>query len=228
MQKQLKLALTSLVALATMGSVGCSLEIEQTLAVDEGSALEVEAPAGSGNVGVASLEGGTVMAIDMFISYFDILFGDFEGDVSVVEILFASDGFSLLGIPTEELCVIPDPAGAGGGTFEANLFKKEATFDVAINTRAIVGSPIIGGLIPDGFAFPFNLQSTVPLSLTDMLGLLTGSGGLSVSQSFSETVDVDLGGASLPVGFSGTIALSSADAFPTSPLIDTCLELTAP
>jgi hypothetical protein len=228
MQKNIKVVLTMLAACLSMGSVACSLDIEQTLAIDEGSAFEIEVPAGSGNVSTAALEGAAVMNIDIFISYFDFLFGDYEGDVTVGEILFASDGFTLLGIPTEELCVIPDPVDPGGGTFEANLYKGEATFDVQINTRALVGNPILSGAIPDGFAFPFNLQSTLPLSLTDMLGLLTGAGGLTVSQDIDETLDVTVGLATVPIHLGGTIALASTDAFPTSPLIDTCLALTAP
>ncbi|MDH4015830.1 MAG: hypothetical protein OEV20_00670 [Actinomycetota bacterium] len=222
------MALTALVTVMSMGSVACNLEIDQTLGLDEGSAMEVEVPAGSGSVGVATVEGGTIMNIDIAIGLFDILFGSIEGDVSVGELLFASSGFNLLGIDTEELCVIPDPVDPGGGTFAADIYGGSATFDVAINTRALVGSPILGAAIPDGFAFPFALQSTMPLSLGDMIGMLTGSGGLSVSQSLDETFDVTVGAITLPIHLGGTLNLSSVDAFPTSPLMDACLAIVAP
>ncbi len=228
MQRRLRLVLTALVVAIATGSFGCNLTIDQTLALEEGSAMEIEVPAGSGSVGVAGVEGGTVMNIDIGIGLFDILFGSIEGDVSVGEILFASTGFNLLGIDTQELCVIPDPVDAGGGTFEASLYRKTATFDVAINTRALVGNPVLAAAIPDGFAFPFNLQSTMRLTLLDMIGMLTGSSSMTVSQTLDETFDVSVGAVTVPINLGGTLTLSSADAFPTSPLLDTCLALVAP
>lgn len=228
MQKRLQVILTAMVMGLSMGSVACNLSIDQTLAMDEGSALELEIPAGSGSVSVAALEGATVMTIDLEIGFFDILFGSFEGDVGVGELLFASSGFSIIGIPTGTMCVIPDAADPGGGSFAANIWAKTATFDVGINTRALVSNPILAAAIPDGFAFPFNLQSTLPLSLADMIGLLTGAGGLSVSQPLDATFDVSVGTITLPVHVGGELSLSSTDVFPTSPLLDECLALVAP
>lgn len=228
MQKQMKVVLTALVAAMSMGSVACNMQIDQTLALEPGSAMEIEIPAGSGSVGVAALEGATIMNIDIGIGFFDILFGSIEGDVSVDEILFASDGFLLFGTPTDELCVVPDPADPGGGTFDADIFGGTATFDVAINTRALIGNPILAAAIPGGFAFPMALQSTIPLSLGDMIGMLTGGGqGLSVSQNLDETFDVSIGAATLPIHIGGALTLSSVDAFPTGPLLDSCLALIA-
>lgn len=228
MQKQLKVTLTALITAMSMGSVGCNLEMEQMLGVDAGSAMEIEVPAGSGAISIATLEGGTIMNIDISIGFFDILTGSIDGDVSVGELLFASSGMSLLGIDTEELCVIPDPVDPGGGTFAASIFGGTATFDVALNTRAMLGSPILGPVIPDGLAFPFVLQSTVPLSLGDMIGMLTGSGNMTISQDLDETFDVSVLGTTLPVHIGGALTLSSVDAFPTSPLLDTCLGIIAP
>lgn len=228
MQRRLRLLLTALVVAVATGSFGCNLSIDQTLALEEGSALEIEVPAGSGTVAVASLEGGTVFNIDIAIGFFDILFGNIDGDVSVGEILFASNGFNLLGIDTQELCVVPDPADPGGGSFAADIFGGSATFDVSINTRGLVGNPALAAAIPDGFAFPFNLQSTVPLTLADMIGLLTGGGGLSVSQELDETFDAQVGPITVPLHIGGELALGSADAFPTSPLLDACLAIIAP
>jgi len=228
MQKRLQVALTALVTALSMGSVACNLSIEQTLALEEGSAMEIEVPAGSGAVGVAALEGATVMVIDIGIGLLDILFGSIEGDVTVAEMLFASNGFVLLGIPTEELCVVPDPVDPGGGSFAADIFGGSATFDVSMNTRALIGNPVLAGAIPDGFAFPFNLQSTLPLSLADMIGMLTGAGGLSVSQELDETFDVTALGITLPIHIGGQLSLASTDVFPTSPLLDRCLVIVAP
>jgi len=225
MGKQTRVLLSVAVLCMAMGSVACSLDIESTLALADGSSMEVEVPSGSGNVSTAALEGGTVMNIAVGIHLSDLLRGTVDGDVSVGELLFASDGFTILGIPTDELCVIPDPSDPGGGTFSANLKKSKATFDVQINTRALVGNPLLAGVIPDGFAFPFDLQSTVPLSLFDMLGLLTGKGSLEVSQDLDEELTVSVGPATLPIHIGGTLTLASTDAFPTSPLLDSCIAI---
>lgn len=225
MGKQNRVLLSVAVLCMAMGSVACSLDIESTLALADGSSMEVEVPAGSGNASSAALEGGTVMNIEIGIGLLDVLFGSFDGDVSVGELLFASDGFTILGIPTDELCVIPDPSDPGGGTFTANIKKSQATFDVQINTRALVGNPLLAGAIPDGFAFPFDLESTLPLSLFDMLGLLTGSGSLEVSQELDENLTVTVGPTSLPIHIGGTLTLGSTDAFPTSPLLDSCIAI---
>ena len=212
-----------------VGSIGCSITTESILAMEEGSNLTIEITPFPAQV--LPLEGGTVMVIDVSIGLLDLLFGKIGGDVEIGELLFTTPPFAFLGIPTlntEELCVVPVPGDPGGGTFESNLFASTATFDVALNTIALIGNPALAATLPGGgLEFPFALQSTIPLSLGDALGLLTGSGDLSVSQTVDETIQVEisLGGPPtvLDANVTGELNLSGVDAFPTSPLLDDCI-----
>jgi hypothetical protein len=236
MQRSKRFMVLALAAVA-FHSTACSLTIEQILAMQEGSTFELsvlDLPAT-----VLPVEGGTVMNIDIFISIFDLILGDFEGDITTGDLLFTAPPFNFLGIPafnTGEICVVLDEVDPGGGTFEANLYSGSATFDVQLNTVILIGNPVLAALLPGGgFAFPFDLQSTVPLSLGDMLGLLTGSGDLQISQTLDQSTDFELdpdgpGGnppTVLPAHIGGTLTLASADAFPTSPLLEDCIEFLA-
>lgn len=223
------------VLLATMaafalGSTACSIQTETILAMDPGSGMVLSIPPFPAQD--MPLEGGTVMNIDVTIGLFDILFGNIDGDVGVGELLFAVPPFKFLGqdaLFTEELCVVPLEGSPSGGTFEADLKHNTATFDVTLSTIVLIGNEALAATLPGGgFIFPFHLVDTIPMSLGDMLGMLTGSGDLTVSQTLDQdvTLEVDLGGPSplvLDANISGTLSLSGTDAFPTSPLLDDCI-----
>ena len=69
--------------------------------------------------------------------------GHVGGDVSIGDLLFATPPFAFLGIPTlftEEVCVVTEDGNPGGGTFNAHSYGKTATFDVDINTIALLGN----------------------------------------------------------------------------------------
>jgi hypothetical protein len=226
--------MTLALAALTFQSTACSLQVEQILAMQEGSNFELtvlDLPPT-----ILPIEGGTVMNIDIVISLFDLILGDFEGDIVPGDLLFTAPPFNFLGIPafnTEEICVVLDELNPGGGTFEANLYSGTATFDVQLNTVILIGNPVLAALLPGGgFAFPFDLQSTVPMSLGEMLGLLTGSGDLTISQTLDQSTsfDIDPDGpgpippTAVPAHIGGTLTLASADAFPTSTLLQACID----
>ena len=122
------------------------------------------------------------MNIDISISLFDLFLGDFEGDIAVDELLIAAPGVNFLVVRRGIICIVPDASNPGGGTFEANLHPRTATFDVALNTNAVFGNRSCSGSFP----FPFALESTLPFRLSDMLGLLTGSGSLTITQPINQ------------------------------------------
>lgn len=225
-----KLTMTLALTLVAVHSVACSLQIEQILEVQDGSEFSIQIlnlpPS------VLTLEGGTIQNIDIQIGFFDLLFGNIDGDITVAELLIASPSINILGIPTGEVCVIPDPVDPGSGTFDANIYAATATFDVQLNTVALVANPVLAAVLPGGgFAFPFSLTSNVPFGLGEMLGLLTGAGSLEISQSVNEVLAIDLDGPGpqppIPGTLTGQMNLASADAFPTSPLLDACIALIA-
>ena len=212
--------MTLAVSALAINGVACSLQLDQILAVQEGSELVIDPAAPFDLPPVTqALEGGNVMTIDIRISLLDLILGDFEGDISVEELLIAAPGVNIL-LPTGRICIIPDADNPGGGTFEANIHRRQATFDVAINTTAIFQNATLGS-----FPFPFALESTIPFSLADMLGLLTGSTDLTITQPIDQPLDFEVIGIPITGQLSGEITLASADAFPTSPLLDECIAI---
>lgn len=230
------LMMTLAVCAFAMTGVACSLNVEQIMAVQPGSGMTIATETPVASSADQSLEGGAVMNIDIQISLFDLLLGDFEGDIEVGEVLIAAPGFPFLGftgIPTGIICVAPQVGNPGGGTFEANLFQKSATFDVALNTEVIFGSTLVANLLGGALPFPFALESTIPFKLSDALGLFSGSSDLAITQPISQPIDLTtaggppFGGIHVTGSITGSISLASADAFPTSPLLDDCIELLA-
>jgi hypothetical protein len=219
-----KLTMTLGLAALAMNAVACQLQVEQILAVQEGSQFEISVL----NLppDVQPLEGGSVMNIDIQIGLFDLILGDFEGDISIGELLIAAPGFNFLGNPalnTGRICIAPDENNPGGGTFEANIYTNQATFDVAINTIAELENAALNSLIGGGIALPFALQSSVPFDLGDMLGMLTGSSDLAITQEIDQDISVVVLGNPISGHVGGSITLASADAFPTSTNLDACI-----
>ena len=208
------------------GSVGCSISTEVIQEVEPSSALDLAVgPFPAQNL---PLEGGIVLGIDVSIGFFQLLFGNIGGDVTVHEVLITTTPFNFLGLPslaTEEICIVQD-GGPAMGSFSSNIYTSQATFDVSVATVALIGNEALAALLPGGgFGFPFDLQATIPLSLGDALGLLTGSGGgLTVTQDVDLETSIDIVGiGTLPGTVTGSITLSSTDAFPTSPLLNDCI-----
>jgi hypothetical protein len=220
-----KWTLTLALAALSLNATACSLSLEQILAVQEGSQLEIQIL--SLPPDIQPLQGGTVMNIDIEIGLFDLIFGSFDGDIDVAELLIGAPGFNFLGNPglnTGVICVVPQTPG--GGTFEADIYDGTATFDVQIDTIALLGNPVLAALLPGGgFPFPFDLQSTLPFGLAEMLGLLVGSGDLEITQEVDQPISVVVLGSPITGHVGGAITLASADAFPSSTLLDACIAL---
>ena len=80
-----------------------------------------------------------------------------------------------------------DQTANNGGTFSYDVLAEEAAFDVFVGTRAIPVIEDFAKLIRGGaFAFPFDLEASIPLPLVDALGLVTGTGSLEVTQTLDE------------------------------------------
>ena len=222
-----KLMMTLAVAAFAGNTVACSLQFNTLLGVQPGSEMTIQVL--SNPPDVLPLEGGTSFDIDISISILDLLFGNgINGDITIGELLIASPAFLLLGvINTGIVCVVPDAVDPGSGTFNADLGAGTATFDVNVNSVALLGNPVLAATLPGGgFPFPFAFSSSVPFGLGEILGLLFGAGGdLAVSQTLDEELVVDIGGTMLPLSIGGQIDLASEDAFPSSPLLDDCIAL---
>jgi len=228
----------ALVALAA-STVGCSLSIDQILEIDEGSALNM-ALAGTANnprpdgvPNILELSGGAVMRLDVSLSLLDYLDGVADGDIEVLDLLLAVPEVLLFQvIPTGDLCIVLDGEVENGGTFTYDLLAQEAAFDLVMNTLALSQSPTFSNLVPGGaMEFPFAFDATTEMSAVDLLGLLTGTGTLQVQEDVDQYVILPIlfGSSVLEWRFhvTGTVGMTSTDAFPTPPGVLSCLEFLA-
>jgi hypothetical protein len=184
-------------------------------------------------LGTVELEGGVSTLMTAEIGYWDLVFHrPILGTLEITDLLFAGTPFSLLGIPTDEVCTIQDPNTPSGGTVLIDLFDHKINnaslqFVMDMATAIKVGNPILAGAIPDGFPLVLSVDSEADLSLMEMLSLMTGDaeGGLSITQTLDEQFEVTVLGAVLSMGVEGELTLTTVNEFPTGPLLDDCIAL---
>ena len=230
------LLLAMLIACAA-GQVACGvIEVPMTLALDEGSSMEITLGPNSPNpivLGTIDLEGGVETRMSAEISLSAILFKKpLLGLIAVDDLLFAGTPFALLGIPTGEVCTVVDPEGPSGGSVMIQILDHKlnnASLAFVMDLAALIklGNPTLAALIPDGFPLLLSIDSEADLTLTQMLALISGDaeGGLSITQDLDEVLSVELFGNPVEVGVVGSLTLSTVNEFPVGPLLDDCIAL---
>jgi hypothetical protein len=223
-----RLLLSSALVLFALGSVGCSLSIEKTFAMQPGSGLDlffvsyddppIELPNGR-----LTLDGGTVMTIDVSTSLLDYLDGTMDGQVTVNDLLFDATGLSFFGsLDLGPLCIAL--TGPSGGSFQYKVVQQTAAFDVMVDTSAIMlDKTYVWFTGTDTFPFPFHLQAEMPLGLADAVGLFLGTSEMDVSQHIDEIFNFGSGPTPIKMHVRGDVNLRTQDAFPTTPLLEQCL-----
>lgn len=228
----------AVLGLFASGAIGCNLQIDQIFAMQEGSSLQTFLVSNDGTLevpqGTMEFEGGAVMRIIVSSDLLDYLDGTVDGDVQLLDTLFAIPGLQFFIANTGLICVVlGDPPG--GGTFAYNVLGQTAAFDVVVNTEALPVDPVYQRSIKDGkFLFPFDLEAEIPLTLIDALGLFTGTGSMEVTQHIDQRFDVLL--RSCPTcetyltfhfGVRGDVTLASTDTFPATPKVLECVDFLA-
>ena len=232
--KALRLAV--LVAFAASGIACGVIEAPMTLALEEGSSMTISLNPETPNpivLGTVELEGGVETLMTAEIGLFDLLLKrPVLGTLEVTNLLFAGTPFSLLGIPTNEVCTIQDPNTASGGSVLIDIFDHQINnaslqFVMDMATAIKVGNPFLSGAIPDGFPLVLSVDSEADLSLAEMISLISGDaeGGLSITQVLDEQFVVDVLGLSLSMGVTGELTLTTVNEFPTGLLLDDCIAL---
>src|SRR5215813_9307973 len=108
-----KLGIVALGLLA-LGSTGCSIAIDKTFAMKDGSGLDLFAswchnPSCDVPVGHMPLEGGAVMRILLNTTLLDYLDGTVDGDIQMLDVLFAVSDIKFYGfLSTGLICVVLD------------------------------------------------------------------------------------------------------------------------
>jgi hypothetical protein len=227
-------------SLFAAGGVGCNVSIDQTLAMQEGSGVDVSMVDSGGYeypMDRLAFEGGTVMRINASASLLDYLDGTVDGDVEVLELLFAVPNFRFMNsINTGLICVVLDQSADNGGTFSYDVLAEEAAFDVFVGTRAVPVTGDFSNFIRGGaFSFPFDLEASIPLPLLDAVGVFTGTGSLVVTQELDEyytayvVLDPNDPSQDFPMRLhvKGAVTLESADTFPATEKVIECVETLA-
>ena len=219
------------------GQVACGvIEVPITLALEEGSAIDLSLNPTTPNpipLGTIDLEGGVETLMTAEFSLIAILFKQpVFGLIDVTDLLFAGTPFSLLGIPSDEVCTVQDPLVGSGGTVLIDIFDRQinnASLQFVLDLAASIqlGNPVLANLIPDGFPLVLSVDSEADLTLAEMLTLLSGNaeGGLAITQELQEVLEVDLNGIPLEVGVDGQLTLATVNEFPTGALLDDCIAL---
>ena len=221
------LMLLALVVFSANGAACGQVEVPMTLVMDSDAssiALTLE-PVGI-PLGESFFEGGLSTLMTLDIGLLELLFHlPFSGVIEITDLLFGSTSIAILGTPTGTLCTTVDGANPGGGTVLVDIFDGEIAFTMALGTLILPTNPAILALLPDGFSFEFMFSDTTELSLLDLLALAFGnaSGGLTLSQAFSDVIEVEILGSPLMIGVDGTIVMTTANEVPTGlPLVDDC------
>jgi hypothetical protein len=230
---------TILLVLVAASAVACQLQIDQTFAMAPGSGFDTFLVSEDGQhefpQGRMELEGGAVMRIIIGSSFLDYLDGSVDGDVQLLDLLFGIPNLRFLISDTGLICVVLDTP-PGGGTFAYDVLAQEASFDVQVNSKAVITNEVFARSVKDGqFLFPFHLQSTIPLTLVDAIGLFTGTGALTVSQHIDQRFNILLKAnpytttdfITFIVGVKGDVTLSSTDTFPATPTVLQCVDYLA-
>jgi hypothetical protein len=175
-----------------------------------------------------SLVGGIESTITASLGLFEVL-GALVGvplvaDVSVDNIAIAGTEINFLGLlPTGTICVSLDELNPGGGEAYINPLLGVAQFLIDLNTVISITNEVVGGILGGPLPFAATIDSIVPLTLGDLIGLILGdSGGISLTQEIDTTIPEDvaiIGGAPI----SATLTLASADALPSgNALLEEC------
>ena len=229
------LLLATLFAFAS-GSIGCGvIEAPTILALDEGSSMDLSVNPDTPNplpVATIGLEGGVVTLMTVNLDLFHLLWGlPIDGTVEVTDLLFAGTPFSLFGFPTGAVCTIPDANNPSTGTVSIDIFDQKlnnATVDFAMDLAAaiVVENPDLSGPFPNGLPLALPVDASADLSLAELFGLISGNaeGVLSITQPVSQRFTVKLLNLMIPLGIDGTLTLTTANAFPTGPLLDDCID----
>jgi hypothetical protein len=223
--------LVALFATAVVPSFGCGeIELPVDLALEQPSQLTLELPIFPPpfNEETTSLVGGVQTTIVADIGLLELL-GALIGiaipaEIQIDDVLIA--GTEILiggGLPTGAICLFQDPNLPSGGTAEFNILLGVAAFDMELNTLLAVTDPLLASLLGDPAPFTQAVNAVVPVSIGDLLAILSGSGG---GLALTQEIDATFGPVPVigTIHVTGSLTLASTDTPPSDPLLDTCAD----
>jgi hypothetical protein len=221
-------SLSLLAALFTL-NLGCGqIEMPVTFALQGDNTITIEAPSPpfppNRRTFTTTLVGGAEATIIIDLNPFELFTPNgLAALITVDRVHIAGTDINILGLHTGTVCVYDDVENPGGGIAYIRPLRQEADFNLALNT---VISTV--DLFTEGLPFAAVIDTTVPVTLSQLIGLLAGSndGGLALSQEIETTLPADvpfLGGGTV----TANLTLGTVDALPTDPLLDECEDFLA-
>jgi len=148
--------------------------------------------------------------------------------ISLDRVLMAGTEIHIGTLNTGIVCVYDDPDNPGGGIAYLRPLHQEGDFNLSFNTLISPTSPQLQALFPDPLPFQAEISTTVPVTLAQLLGLLTGGGdgGLELSQEIQAVLpeEIPLLGGSI---VTADLTLATVETFPTDPMLDHCEDFLA-
>jgi hypothetical protein len=218
------LRLNLALALLAFSGFGCgkiTLPVDFVL-VGDSNTISLTVPFLGNRTFSSSLVGGAESTVQVDLDLFSLLSPTgIAATIQIDSVQIAGTAINLLGLNTGTICIYQDPANPSGGMALFRVLKNQADFTLTLNTLISVTDPQILALFPDPLPFSADIDQTIPVTLSDLLGLLGGTGsGLTISQSLESTLpDIPILGGSI---VDASLTLQTADALPSDPLIDEC------
>lgn len=226
MRKSLLPHLMALVLTSGMGVACGEIEVPTNLAVLPGSSISLTLPLPPPNdIAETTLVGGIEARAIIDLGLGSLL--DPNGIVAVLEvddILIAGEEIVFLGlIPTGTICVEPGQDPPGSGLAYLQPLRHRGIISMDLFTQIRVTDPTTAGVL-GGTPLPFDvmIDATVPLTLSDLIDLFLGTGGLVIDQQLVSTLPPDLpiiGGSTV----TADVTLASVDEIPVDPLLLDCV-----
>lgn len=219
-------SLLLLSALFTM-NVGCGqIQMPVIFALQGDNTISIEIPAfpPGRNTFTSTLVGGANATVTIDLNPFELFKPQgLAALISLDLVRIAGTDIDIFGLHTGTVCIYDDVNNPGGGIAYLRPLHQEADFNLIFNTLISVTDPFILSLFPDPLPFSAEINTTVPVTLAQLLGLLAGggSGGLELSQELTAVLPEDiaiLGGAII----TADLTLATVEEFPTDPLLDEC------
>lgn len=215
--------LAAAAAVIGLGS-GCgNITLPVNLALEQPSELNLTL---GDTVATTTLVGGVATTIEADLGLLKLL-GALVGqaipaDIAVDDLLIAGTNIAIFGgaLNTGTICLYQDPLIPSGGDAAFNMLLGSAAFNLTLNALIALTDPVLGpGIGPQ--AFNQAISAVAPLSLTDMLAILGGSGG---GLALTQEIDTVFGPVPLlgEIHAQGSLTLASADVLPSDPLLDDC------
>lgn len=231
---QARPSLLLLAALLTLNTACGQIDLPLTLALQGENSISIQIPAfpPGRDTFSSALLGGADATVTLDLNPFHLFSPNgLVALLAIDQVRIAGTEINIAGLRTGTLCIYDDLANPGGGIAFLRPLRQEADFQLSFNTLISVTDPFIMSLFPDPLPFEAELDTTVPVTLADLVGLLLGGGaggggGLELSQEITTTLPDDLpilGGGNV----TANLTLATVEEFPIDPMLDECEDFLA-